>query len=310
MAGQAERFTQQTAYMKHDNTLYGRTNGIFFNVQYASLSIAATVRAFIKRDSGIDLFGINGFLKENKKKYHAADAQTDGRSVWVTLNSSTVLKAETTMEFLNEFSSYLVGNGYSSSCNLCTNTENLGYTEQDGQVMEVCEACHEKLQGAVEEIKAQRETTGSYAKGAVGAVLGGIVGIVPWVLIGMLGYVAAFSGLIMAWLSYKGYQLLGGKKGRGMVWVLVIVLIVFTYVGVMASQMVTDANLGGFELTGNAILIYLMAPFLPEYFYTEVIWGQLALGWLFAGLGSFGLIRKANKEASGKDLEVKRVGKE
>lgn len=307
MAGQAERLIEQAAYMKHGNTLYGRTNGIFFNVQYANLSIAATVRAYVKRNEGIDLYSINVFLKENKKKYHLVDAQTDGRSVWTVLNSSTVLKAETVTEFLNEFSSFLAANGYSSSCSFCASTENLGYTEQDGQVMEACEACHEKLQGAVEEIKAQRDTTGSYAKGAIGAVLGGIVGVVPWVLIGMLGYIAALSGLIMAWLSYTGYRLLGGKKGRGMVWVLVIVLIVFTYVGVMANLMVSDSNLQGFEVTGNAFLIYLMAPFLPEYFYTGAIWGQLALGWLFAALGSFGLIRRANKEAKGKDLEVKRI---
>lgn len=306
--GQAERFTQQTAYMRHGNTLYGRTNGIFFNVQYASLSIAATVRAYVKRDSGIDLFGINGFLKENKKKYHAADAQTDGRSVWMTLNSSTVLKAETATEFLTEFSSYLVSNGYSSSCNLCMNIENLGYTEQDGQVMEVCEACHEKLQGAVEEIRTQRETTGSYAKGAVGAVLGGIVGIVPWVLIGMLGYVAAISGLIMAWLSYKGYQLLGGKRSRGMIWVLVIVLIVFTYVGVIGSIFVQIVNANGYALTLESFIGFVSISFTQNEF-TGMIWGQLALGWLFAGLGSFSLLRRARHEGRGKDIEVKRVGK-
>ena len=325
MAGIADRLVQKMGYQRHKNTVFGRTNGIFFNVVLVDTTSVAlygaagarmaqggqpampVVRAYVKREGGIDLGGINAFLKKKWTGLKVYDAQADEVAVWMHINNAWTLKAENVEALLQEFSAYLVQSGYQSGCSFCSTTENLGYTEQDGRVMEVCDVCHEKLQGAVEEIKAQRETTGSYGKGAIGAVLGGIIGIIPWVLIGLLGYIAAISGLLMAWLSYKGYLLLGGKKGRGMVWILVIVLIVFTYVGVMTSEIVAYAVQGGYDLTSEAFIFMLTAPFSPE---GGGFWGQIALGWLFAGLGSFGLIRKANKEASGKDLAVKRINKE
>ena len=229
MAGFVDRLAERMGYQRYKNTVYGRTNGIFFNVMpmdtagmalYGAVGARMTngqpnmptVRAYVKREGGVDLAGINTFLKKKWKGLKVFAAQVDEVFIWMNINNAWMLKAENVETLLREFSAYLAENGYRSGCSLCPAEENLGYTEQDGRVMEVCEACHERLQGIVEEFKAQRETTGSYAKGAVGAVLGGIVGIIPWVLIGLLGYVAALSGLLMAWLSYKGYQLLGGKK--------------------------------------------------------------------------------------------------
>lgn len=264
------------------------------------------MRAYVKREGGIDLYCINAFLRKKWKGLKVYDAQADEASVWMHINNVWTIKAENVAALLNEFSAYLAANGYYSGCSLCPATEGLGYTEQDGRVMEVCDACHQRLQGIVEDFKAERQTTGSYAKGALGAVLGGVIGIIPWVLIGLLGYVAAISGLIMAWLSYKGYQLAGGKRGRGMVWIIIVVLIIFTYIGVMGSLYASAIN-EGYDMRGTLLLV-LIAPFLPQYFETGVLWGQLALGWLFAGLGSFGLIRRANREATGKDLAVKRLG--
>ena len=97
-----------------------------------------------------------------------------------------------------------------------------------------------------------------------------------------------------------------------MVWILIVVLVVFTYVGVMTSLyvgVVIDSQQQGYELVDNAFVIILTMPFVPGED-TGMIWGQLALGWLFAGLGGFGLIRRANREAKGKDLAVQRIGKE
>jgi hypothetical protein len=321
MAGWMDGLTVKLGFQRHKNTIYGRTNGIFFNVtpmDYGSVAIGGvmgaqmtgqsnmpTIRAYIKRESGIDMMDINAFLKRKWKGLKIHNIQADQTSVWMNVNSTWNLKAESVEALVQEFSAYLAACGYTSGCVLCPVTDGLGYTEQEGRVLEVCDVCHERLQGALGEIKAQRETTGSYAKGALGAVLGGVVGVIPWVVIGMLGFVAAISGLIMAWLSYKGYRLLGGKLGRSMVWILIVVLIVFTYVGVMASLYVSIAA-EGYDLVDNAFWLILTLPFVPGGD-AGVIWGQIALGWLFAALGSFGLIRKAGREASGKDLSVKRI---
>ncbi len=328
MAGFVIRLAERMGYHYHKNTAYGRTNGIFFNVIMVDTGNAAlygavgsrmvndgqstmpTVRAYVKHENGIDLNAINAFLLQKKwKGLKVYNAQADETAVWMHINNAWTLKAENVETLLNEFSAWLVQNGYYSGCSFCPATEELGYTEQGGRVMEACDECHQRLAGIVEEFKAERDTAGSYVKGALGAAVGGLIGIIPWVLIGMLGYVAALSGLIMSWLSYKGYQLAHGKRGKGMVWVLVVVLIVFTYIGVMAStyvSIVNQAKDAGYELVDNAFWIVLTLPFTPNED-VGVIWGQLAMGWIFAGLGSFGLIRRANREGSGKDIAVNRI---
>jgi hypothetical protein len=310
MASQLQRFAEMTGFKVHENIAYGRLSGIFFNIAYASMSIACTVSAHVKREAGVDLIETKAFLAENKKKYKAAEPVSDGQSITITLQSSTVLKAEKAAEFIQEFSQFLSANGYRSECAFCSGNENLGYTVQDGRVMEACPACHEKFENIVTELKEEREQTGSYLRGAIGAVVGGIIGIIPWALIGLLGYIAAISGAIMAFLTYKGYLLFKGKRGRGMLFIVIAVLIVFTYAAVIVNQTITDyqylTGLGYYDIPVFELFgMELAAPFYPED--AGYLWAQIGLGWLFAGLGSFLYLRNIRKESLGKDIEVTRL---
>jgi hypothetical protein len=97
-----------------------------------------------------------------------------------------------------------------------------------------------------------------------------------------------------------------------MTWILIVVLVVFTYIavltseGVAAYQMIMDEGLDitVWELTQ----LTFAAPFLPEIFDTGALWASIGLGWFFAGLGSFTFLRKTNKEAVGAELAIRRVG--
>lgn len=312
MANVLEKFFENNNnYKIYNKIAYGRTNDIFFNVRLVNYNCHARIAAFIKNPNGINISAINLFLQENKKKYKASKATVENDVIYVMLTSATRVKADTVKDFLNAFSEYLIENGYTSSCMFCSNNENIGYTFTNDQVREVCPECHEKLSGVVEDMKEERQASGSYLKGAIGAVIGGILGIIPWVLLGMLGYIAALSGLAMAFLSYKGYMLMKGKVGKGMIWILIVVLLVFTYAGVLISLGVSIAQEYGLSFAdidlGAFIISMLGAPFDSYSFNTGVVWGQIALGWIFAGLGSFGILRKAGKESSSKDLLVKRI---
>lgn len=64
-------------------------------------------------------------------------------------------------------------------------------------------------------IKADKKRENVVA-GIVGAFLGALIGGGSIILIGMLGYIASVSGLILAVCTLKGYELLGGKlSGKG-----------------------------------------------------------------------------------------------
>lgn len=310
MATRTGKLAKLTGFMLYEDTAFGRMNGIFLNANINNLSGITTVTAYAKRAAGVDMQGVNAFLKDNKKLQNKASAAFDGTAVTVTILNYLKLNVQTVADLLSDFSQYLAGQGYYSTCAFCDKNDELGYTVQEGRVMEACPACHEKLEGILTDIKKEREQTGSYFSGAAGAVLGGIIGIIPWVLIGLIGYVASISGMIMAFLTYKFYLLFKGKRGPGMLFIVIAVLIVLTYVAVTVNQTITDYNyltemgyydIPIFELFG----MELTAPFYPED--AGYLWGQIGLGWLFAGIGSFVFLRRIRRESAGKDIEVKRL---
>lgn len=320
MATRTEQLAAAVRFRINDDMAYGRMGGIFLNANINYLSGATTVIAYVKRDAGIDMQAVDAFLAGNKKKYKNAKAESDAQSVTVNIPNYLRLSVRIVADFLSDFSRFLASQGYRSSCAFCEKSEQLGYTVQEGKVMEVCPACHERLSGILEDIKQQREQTGSYLGGAAGAVLGGIIGIIPWVLIGMIGYLAAACGAIMAFLSYKGYLLCNGKRGPGMFFIIILVLIVFTYAAVITSQTITDYN--SYPGDKSEIPIFelfsaeMSAPFSPGYitfgeFELETnagaLWAQIGLGWLFAGIGSFVSLRSIRRESLGKDIEITRL---
>lgn len=312
MSAQLERIMELSGLKRYEEIAYGSKNNIFVNVMYNKMTWSANIHFFIGRESGISLEEINLFLKENHKKYRAKPAQLNGNTVSVLLNSEIKrIKPEDVAVFVDEATAFLADKGYRSGCAVCSADSGEGYTLQGGFIQQMCAPCHEKLAAATTEIKRERAETGSYLTGLVGALLGGIIGIIPWVLIGMLGYIAGISGFVMAFLSYKGYLLLRGRRGPGMTWILILVLIVFTYIAVLTSQGIVEyqylAEMGYEVDIFELAKMMIAAPFLPEFFETGALWGSIALGWLFAGLGSFAFLRKKNKEAVGADLAIKRV---
>lgn len=312
MASRTQQLVQLTGFGLYGETAYGRMNGIFFNASINNQNGNCTIRAYVRRVNGVDTAGAEMFLAENRKKYKNAKASYDGKSLNVVIANYLKLNVQTVAEFLSDFSQFLKNAGYSSACAFCEKTEGLGYTAQEDRVMETCPECHEKLAGIFSEMKQERAQTGSYLRGVAGAVLGGVIGIIPWVVLGMINFIAAISGAIMAYLSYKLYILFKGKRDKGMLYIIVVVLIVFTYLAVIVNQTITDYNLmSSFErgiITPFELFTYeIFGPFDPVNFDIGVYWLQLGLGWLFAGIGSYTYLKNIRKESTGKDLEVKRL---
>lgn len=303
---QLEEYVLISGFKKHDNIAYGRKNDIFFSIRFVNF-YTVILTAFVTRQDGIISDDIKLYLKQQGKTYKATMTGVNGNAVSVTF--AKPLKAQELVSFTSEFSSFLKGRGYSSCCALCKSADNLEYVLHDDVVKEVCGGCSESVIVGVEQIKQERSTTGSYAAGAAGAVLGGVIGIIPWILFALIGFISAISGLIMAYLSYKFYLLFKGKQGKGMFIVIILVLIVFTYFGVIASSVAYFVKENTFYdiPTIDLFILSLQIPFIVDAAEAGPIWGELALGWIFAGLGSFSIIRKVKKHSDGKNLNVTRI---
>ena len=76
------------------------------------------------------------------------------------------------------------------------------------------------------ELQATKENT---MKGLLGAVLGGILGGESIVLLGQLGYVASISGVILAFCTIKGYELLAKEFSKKGLLICVLVMLITPY---------------------------------------------------------------------------------
>ena len=173
----------------------------------------------------------------------------------------------------------------------------------DGTAHHFHEACAEKVKNSlVNEAETRaKEDNGSYLSGLIGALLGAAIGGIVWALLLMAGYVASLVGLLIGWLSERGYRLLRGKQGKGKIAILIIAVIfgvvfgTFLGDGITLAQMISAGELPGYTY-GNipAMLIFLLTD--SEYLIGTA--RNIGLGLLFAALGVYSIIRRSAREVS------------
>lgn len=149
------------------------------------------------------------------------------------------------------------------------------------------------------------EDTGSYGSGLVGALLGAALGAVLWALVLFLGYVASIVGFAIGWLAEKGYHLFHGKNGKGKIAILIVAVIFGVLLGTLLGDTISLVSMiHSGELIGFTYgdIPWLFVFLLSDAEYLMSVLGNMGIGLLFAGLGIFSLLRRANKEVS--DVKV------
>lgn len=142
----------------------------------------------------------------------------------------------------------------------------------------------------------QNELNGSYGLGFVGAVLGGIVGAIPTILL------AVFGNLISGWLcaliplgAYYGYKLLRGRMNR---MALVMSILVSVLLAPIVYYLMQDLSV--YKELGQMVGPAFFLEYLKEY--PEDIVPGLLQTLLFVGLGVLivsGIISRTNTHVVG-----------
>lgn len=156
-----------------------------------------------------------------------------------------------------------------------------------------CDRCGAAVAVNPVEVKAPENV----ALGFVGALVGAIIGGASIVLLSQLGYVAAISGLLTAFCTLKGYELLGkGLSKKGVV-ICAILMILTPFAadwldwGLWLYKDLSAYGASYFECVG------LLPTFLAD--------GSIAMGdylknlgilYLFVVLGGFGTMKSAFKK--------------
>ena len=176
---------------------------------------------------------------------------------------------------------------------------------QNGRAQLMHEACITALADEQREAVQQQSHSGNnYWMGLLGAVLGTLVGLIPWVLLARAGYFASIAGFLIGLCAKKGYELFRGKLGRPKL----VVLIVCSVLGVVLAQYVDVLieliiGLDGYFFSFGEMIV-LTAQFIltvPEVLTPFLI--NLVLGLVFALAGLWGVFAQTKQEvdmASGK----------
>ena len=301
------RIASQLGYAVHTGIAFGRTNGTYFNVICAPDGSSVTVRAYIRplesltfrdigRGAGINLPRIDAYAKARSREYPNSGAQADERSVWIALDGKSVHKPSQAAQFVAEFARFLSDQGYVSSCAECPRTRQLTHAVQDGQVLELCGACRDKLGATpVGQIGQNR----LLLRGILGALGGALIVAVLWALLQPVWLAASLCGLAMAYIADRSYLTSGGWRGRAEAVTVAAVLIVMPFLAVtggyifMQYRMLIKQGL-------NVAFFTLVGSYLTSLFGGGVgaLWLRLGVGWLFSALGGVGLVMRRRRNTN------------
>lgn len=130
--------------------------------------------------------------------------------------------------------------------------------------------------------------------GILGALIGALIGGASIILLSRLGYVAALSGVLIAFGTLKGYELLGKRLSKTGV-IISIVLMVLTPFLAHGIDLIVQlhAELQGYGLTLSDTLTFLVELLQTDAELLQTYLSELGMVYLFVALGAFSIIRNA-----------------
>lgn len=152
-----------------------------------------------------------------------------------------------------------------------------------------------------EPIKEQKK--GSYITGTIGAILGGAVASIPWILVYSFGnMIVAALALLIAGGAFLGYKLFRGRIGKGLPAIITLVsIIVVTVVTLVVCPIILMAKEGVEVSVFNLKMLYSSSEM------KAAIVQDLMMSLLFTGLGIASIVRSISiqikKGASAEKLQ-------
>ena len=132
-----------------------------------------------------------------------------------------------------------------------------------------------------------------YILGFVGALLGGLVGAIPWAIVSSTGWFVAWLGYVIAIAASKGYDLMKVKVSMKKIWFVAVSVVVGVFAGQIMSDMISIALDG--EVSG--MFWYIFAYYMENLGeYISINASNLILGLIFAALGGFSVLKGIQKE--------------
>ena len=246
--------------------------------------------------------------RDLKKEFRVQELIVSDNSIVVNFHDSI-----DTMKYISSFCDFffpLLAQYGASGVNVCPECGGEFFGDGrwkliNGAAYHLHESCASSIAaGAAAQEQAARDAdTGTVGAGIIGALLGALLGAIPWAILLYLGYFAAVAGLLIGWLSKKGYELLRGKRCKAKLYIVIIASVLSVLVGNLAVDyysvfsLIRDGLLP--ELTYGDVFPSLLYLFSVDDAYRTATLSNVGLGLLFALLGTNGILRDIRHETSG-----------
>lgn len=163
----------------------------------------------------------------------AAMTQKDSLITVTNKNQTNQNKLPSDISYtIDALAAFLRERGFTPCCQTCgSSTQTVGFMLETAR-LHLCANCAAKAKSE-NEVKAQKrqQKNVNIIGGIIGAILGSLIGVACIVILGMLGYVAALSGIVMAFCTLKGFDKLGGKLTVVGIIISCFIMVGMTYFG-------------------------------------------------------------------------------
>lgn len=193
--------------------------------------------------------------------------------------------------------------GFQSSCSICNNTENTElYLLGSDNLMSLCPECGNRTKENIAMINSKQELSGeNVIAGIIGAFLGGCIGVIFIVIIGLLGYVAAAGGVIMAVCTLKGYELFAKKMSKKGIFFCILMMIFMIFVAFSVDTgLLIFAEFADYGVSPFTCIAMVPELFLEDLLDTRDLLPDLLQLYAFSGLGIFLMLRHFISESKKK----------
>ncbi len=153
------------------------------------------------------------------------------------------------------------------------------------------------IQEEVRENPAELKAPENMPLGIVGALIGAILGGASIILLSEMGYVASLSGVILAFCTLKGYELLAkGLSKKGIIFCVLLMLVTPFVADLVGWAIVIQRDLP--ELGAGLVEAMLLIPVLiqEEVIVLSDYLINLGMIYLFVILGGFYIVKNAIKK--------------
>lgn len=260
---------------------------------------------------------ISGFISNNYNKYNVKSCILNHSSIVVQIKDIVNAK-KYVISFIDDILQKLKDLDVPGAdvCVVCRedNGDMLHNVKIDTGIAKMHQKCFDEVKKITDDKQKEfHQEEKNHFIGTIGALIGGIIGTIPWVIVYMLGFFVGWLGFIIGIAANKGYELFRGKNSRAKPFIIIIIVIICVLLAQVTCEIITLNDYLKSEGI-NDVGVFDMLRGLGEIFaneagYRESVILNVLLGLLFAGLGTFSMIKKMLKQRKGNVSKIEMLDK-